>query len=111
MKTTVNHDRLYCIIVAFVAPLTIATAAGLIYWRRKVGGPLGHLSEPALPWFAAANLVYGVAMLATICARRYLPGLGRRLTRLLNWALLPAVPIGTIISLYGFWKVDCGDKH
>jgi hypothetical protein len=40
----------------------------------------------------------------------YLPKLGRRLTRLLNWVLLPALPVGTILSLYGFWKVDCDNK-
>jgi len=111
MKISINHNRLYCIILAFLAFLSIATAAGLIYWRRNIGGPLGHLSEPALPWFAAADLIYGTAMLATLCVRRYLPALGRRLTRLLNWALLPAVPVGTVISLYGLWKVDRGNNR
>ena len=77
---------------------------------QKVGGPLGHVSETAMLWFAAANLAYGTTMVVTIWTRHHLPKLGRRLTQVLNWALLPALPMGTIIGLYGFWKVDRSNK-
>jgi uncharacterized membrane protein YedE/YeeE len=65
-----------------------------------------HLPEWSLPWVAIINFAYAIAIIVTLSARRFIPETGRTLTRVLNWALLPAVPGGTLVGLYGLWKAD-----
>ena len=45
-------------------------------------------------------------IIITLSARQLKPDAGRRLTRLLNWALLPALPGGTVVGLYGLLRAD-----
>jgi hypothetical protein len=54
-------------------------------------------------WLNLLNYTYSAAMLAALIARRYQPGYGSQLSRLLNWALLLALPWGPLIGLYGLW--------
>jgi hypothetical protein len=55
---------------------------------------------------AIINFAYAIAIVITLCARRFKPETGRVLTRALNWALLPALPGGTLVGLYGLLKAD-----
>ncbi len=102
----INHNRMYSIMLALLTALASATTVGLINWQKSVGGPVGHLSSEAIPWMIAVNLFYALAMGSTLFARLYWPDSGRRLTRLLNWALLPALPSGTVLGLYGLWLLN-----
>jgi hypothetical protein len=68
--------------------------------------PPPGLNAASHPCLTAVMLAYTVAMAITFFARRFRPDTGRRLTWLLNWALLPAIPVGTVLGLYGLWKVD-----
>jgi hypothetical protein len=74
------------------------------------GGAINtHLPDWSLPWVAMINFVYAIGIVVTLCARRFKPDAGRRLTRILNWALLPALPGGTLVTLvgiYGLLRVD-----
>jgi len=102
----INHNRMYSAVLAIFTVLTAVNAIGLLMWQRSVGGPIGHLPEWTVPWMIALNFAYSVAMGVTLFARRYRPESGRRLTWLLNWALLPALPGGTVLGVYGLWAVD-----
>jgi len=101
-----NHNRIYCAVLAIFIPLTLFNACSLFYWYGTVGAPIGHLSARAVPWVAAFNVVYAVSMSVTLVARRYRPAVGRKLTFFLNLVLLPAFLCGTILGIYGLWKVD-----
>ena len=69
------------------------------------------LPEWSLPWVAIINFAYATAIIFTLCARRFSPETGRLFSRALNWALLPALPGGTVVGLYGLLKADkfCDD--
>jgi hypothetical protein len=119
-----DHQRIYDEVLSVYALFTSLVTLGLIFWPPYMyaGWSIGAFwmglagngllrTRPYDPdvinsvpfgviWL---NLIYGFAMAATLLARRYRPKLGARLTRLLNWALLPALPLGTLIGLYGMW--------
>jgi hypothetical protein len=62
------------------------------------------------PWYAALSLFYSLAVSLTLCSRLLHPATGRRLTRLLNWVLLPVFPFGTATGIFGLAKVDKGGR-
>ncbi len=104
----INHNRTYSAALATLA-VVAALSSGLLLFLAgaSAGGTLHtHLPEWSLLWVAIINFVYAVAMIVTLCARRFKPEAGRRLTRLLNWALLPALPGGTVVGIYGLLRAD-----
>ncbi len=102
----INHNRMYFAALAAFTVFNAITTCLLLYWLAAVDGPLGHLSARMLPWMTALSCAYTLAMLVTLIFRRMRPESGRRMTRFLNWALLPSFPCGTAIASYGLWKVD-----
>ena len=64
------------------------------------------LPEWSLPWVAVVNFAYAIAILVTLCERRFSPQTGQVWTRILTWALLPAFPGGTIVGFYGLMQAD-----
>jgi hypothetical protein len=103
-----NHNRMYSTALAVLAVLA-ALSSGLLLFLAgaSVGGTVDtHLPEWSLPWVAVINFAYAVAIIVTLCARRFRPETGRVLTRVLNWALLPALPGGTVVGLYGLLRAD-----
>lgn len=74
---------------------------------------LGEVAAPnsVIPWLIRLNFIYLVAMVATLFARCYRPKMGSLLTRLLNWALLPILPLGTLIGLYGLWRAKLAQPN
>jgi hypothetical protein len=103
-----NHNRIYSGALATLAVLAALSSALLLFIAGAAAGGSLKINLPAwsLPWVAAINLAYTVAIIVTLCSRRFKPESGRRLTRLLNWALLPAFPGGTLLGIYGLWRVD-----
>jgi len=55
------------------------------------------------------NLAYTVAIIVVLCAQKFRPESGRRLTWFLNLALLPAIPGGTVVGVYGLCMA--GKEH
>jgi hypothetical protein len=102
----INHNRMYFAALATLTVCNAISTAVLLYWLAAVGGQLGKLSPRLLPWMTALSCAYTLAMIVTLLARQLRPQSGRRMTRFLNWALLPAFPCGTVIGSYGLWKVD-----
>jgi hypothetical protein len=119
-----NHQRIYDEVIAAYALFSLFITVGMIYWppsmyagwsiasfwmglarhgliRSFPRDPEVFSSVP--PGVILLNLIYVIAMVATLLARRFRPQFGAWLTRLLNWALLPALPLGTLIGLYGLW--------
>ena len=104
----INHNRTYPAVLGTLA-VVAALSSGLLLFMfgASAGGTLHtHLPDWSLPWVAIINFAYAVAITVTLCARRFKPEAGRRLTRLLNWALLPALPGGTVVGIYGLLRAD-----
>jgi amino acid transporter len=104
-----SHNRAYAMALTVLGVLA-ALSSGLLLFlagAATAGGTVGtHLPPWSLPWVAAINFAYAIAIIVTHCARRLRPETGRRLTRVLNWALLPAVTGGTVVGLYGLLRAD-----
>jgi len=104
----INHNKIYSGALATLCILA-ATSAGLLLFLTGVsasGSTNTHLPDSSLPWVAAVNFGYFIAILVVLCARYFNAASAPRSTRLLNWALLPALPGGTIVGLYGLLKTD-----
>ena len=104
----INHNRTYSVVLAALAAVA-ALSCGLLLFLSGVsaGGALHtHLPDWSLPWVAVINFAYAVAITITLCARYFEPETGRHLTRILNWGLLPALPGGTMVGIYGLLRLD-----
>jgi membrane protein implicated in regulation of membrane protease activity len=104
----INHNRAYSAALAVLGVLAMLGSGLLLFLAgASAGGAVDTLlPEWSLPWVAIINFAYVIAIVVTLCARRFRPETGRALTRVLNWALLPAVPGGTLVGLYGLWRAD-----
>ena len=103
-----NHNRIYSAALVVLAVLA-ALSSGLLLLRAGAsgGGSVdAHLPDWSLLWVAVINSAYAIAIAVTLCARRFTPEKGRVLSHLLNWALLPALPGGTLVGLYGLFRAD-----
>jgi len=105
-----NHNRIYTASLWVFAIYNVIIIASALFFLRLVGGqynePMGRYPAWALPWLFALTCVYTVLIVATLIARRGDSQIGHRLTRLLNWLMLAALPGGTVIGLYGLFFVD-----
>jgi hypothetical protein len=104
-----NHNRIYAATLwVFAVYNTIIIVCGLYYWRvlGQTNEPIGRYPGWALKWMFALTCVYTVLIVATLLARRKDHEAGERLSRVLNWLMLAAVPGGTLIGLYGLFFVD-----
>src|SRR4051794_28416869 len=116
----INHTRLYSVILAIVGVSTCLTIpVGLSVWYLRQPGVTGMngtgvngmgrpLVVPAwtipnwvVPVNAAICAGYLTAIAMTLWLRRAEPIAARRVTRLLNYLLLPAAPFGTLVGIYG----------
>jgi hypothetical protein len=102
------HNRIYTTLLVVLAIMSVFSAGILLFLAgASTAGTIGtHLPDWSLPWVAVINAAYAGAIIATICSRQFNAEAARRLTRLLNWALLPAFPGGTVVGIYGLWNVD-----
>ena len=112
-----NHERLYLalLVIAGVATALSIPLGLFVYTMRQLGlgdprMPGGHVPAWFLPWGSLISAGYIGLILVTLTARQLNPAAGRRLTRVLNWALLLAPPFGTLVGVYGIMKVDRGVK-
>jgi len=104
----INHDRTYSAALVALAAMA-ALSSGLLFFLTGVsmsGAVPTHLPAWSLPWVAMINFAYTVAIIGVLCARKFSPESGRRLTWLLNLALLPALPAGTVVGVYGLCQAD-----
>jgi hypothetical protein len=108
----VNHDRLYSVLLIVLGVSTAVTIPlGLFVYvlRVRAGVPV-HAWHSIPDWVAplsgAICAGYFVATMMTAWLRRVEPAAGKRVSRVLNYALLPAAPFGTALGIYGLTKVD-----
>ena len=104
----INHNRTYTLVLTTLALVAAFSFCLLIYLAgTSDSGSLDTLLPAwSFRWVAFLNLAYFVGIIITLCARHSNPETGRRITRIMNWALLPALPGGTLVGLYGLLKVD-----
>lgn len=109
----ISHNRIYSGVLATLALVSVLGSGLLLFMAGASAGSSLSISLPewSLPWVAVVNLAYAVAIIVVLCVRRFKPESGRSLTRLLNWALLPALPGGTVVGIYGLWKVDKQERR
>ena len=109
MKT---HHRIYSVALTVLGVFALLSSGLLLFLAgASAGGTLETLlPEWSLPWVAMINFGYALAIIVTLCARRFNPAAGRVFSRVLNWALLPALPGGTIVGLYGLFRADREDQ-
>jgi hypothetical protein len=103
-----NHNRVYN--GAFmVLGLYILVGLGLLAALLQMPpGARPHMRLPgwSLAPLAVINLFYLAAMIVTlVCRMAHLP-IGKSLTRVMNVLFLIAPPFGTVLGIYGLWKVD-----
>lgn len=104
----INHNKLYSGVLAALGAMA-AISSGILLFLSGIsmsGAVNTHLPDSSLPWIAAINFGYVIAILVVLCARRFKAESAPRLTRLLNWALLPALPGGTVVGIYGLLNAD-----
>src|SRR3954471_16228375 len=101
----VDHDRLYTLLLAALAA---ATAVGIYLAATVLALPPGSRAPgPTRPpdffvWFQlCVSVFYMPLMLLTLAARLANHRAAAPLTRFLNYALLPALPFGTLLGAYG----------
>ena len=103
---------MYSVALAILGVFAVLSSGLLLFLAgASAGGTVNtHLPDWSLPWIAIVNFAYAVAIIVTLCARRFRPETGRTLTRILNWALLPALPGGTVVGFYGLLRADRNDS-
>ena len=104
----VKHERLYSTLLVVLAVYVLCGMGLLAVLMALPAGarPPTQLPEWSFPLLAFLNGAYFCSMVLTLLFRRSEPIIGRRLTKVLNVALLFGPPFGTVIGLYGLWKVD-----
>jgi hypothetical protein len=101
-----SHDRIYSIMLATLAAIAMISCGLLLFLAGASIAGSTHLPGWSWPWVALINFAYGLAIIVVLCARGFQPKSGRKLARILNWALLPALPGGTLVGIYGLCKAD-----
>jgi hypothetical protein len=107
VANSTSRARIHAVLLAALA-VQLAASAGMFFWLAGISAASGPVSLPrtpewALPWHAALGAVYVMAIVVTFLALRWRPAAGLRMMRWLNWALLPVLPFGTLLGVYGLW--------
>jgi hypothetical protein len=106
----INHARVYTVVLivltAFQAVSLPVVYVFIARSRVATGIQMGRIPNAWLPIFAGMGSAYLLLMITTLALRRLRPTAGRRLTRILNYALLIAPPFGTSLGLYGLLSLD-----
>jgi len=104
-----DHNRVYILLLIAIA---IIPAVNLPYVLRMAFSPdtpgirKEHLPNVVLRWDIPLGICYLTAAIAMLWFRRFRPAAARRFTRILNYLLLFAPPLGTLLGIYGLLKVD-----
>ena len=104
-----NHNRIYLGLLGLLAFAAAASTCVLLFLAGAVSAGSvinSRIPDWSLEWVAAINFAYLLAILFVFSARWLKPDSGKKLTRILNWTLLPALPGGTIVGLYGLLAAD-----
>jgi hypothetical protein len=103
-----NHNRIYNALLATLSLWVLGGMWPLLLFLQMPpdARPPMHLPDWLLPYLAVINMVYLVAMIVTLISRLAHPPIGNRLTTAMNVLFLFGPPLGTVLGIYGFWKVD-----
>jgi hypothetical protein len=101
-----NHRRLYNMLMIV---LWIHTLVGIVFLAAMMtlppsARPTMLISDSVLPLLTAVNAFYLGVITITLIARLRGFASESRLTAALNLMLLPALPLGTALGIYGLWS-------
>jgi hypothetical protein len=103
----INHSRVYIVLLTVIV---IIPAVNFPYILRLASSPdargVGHIPNWVLRWDMPISLAYLLAAVTILLFRYFRPEAARRVTRILNYLLLFAPPLGTLLGVYGLLKVD-----
>ena len=103
---TVRHAKVYTVLLALLAGTGLFVAATILLFllpvaREKGASVLTYNIGIVLYSFVSMFLV------VTVACRRKKPTAGRILSKIANVLIMyPFFPVGVVVGLYGFWKVD-----
>ena len=98
------HDHIYTTLLAVFA-FFLLIGVGSLIWIRTLPNP-GGTDRSALLFPIIIESMYVVASIAIVIRRIAAPRVRRWPTFALNCILIPMIPLGTALAIYGFWKVD-----
>jgi len=103
-----NHNRIYNFLLGTLSLWVLGGMWPLLLLLQMPpdARPRMHLPDWSLPYLAVINMIYLVAMIVTLISRLAHPTIGKRLTTAMNMLFLIGPPFGTVLGIYGFWKVD-----
>ncbi len=104
MPLITRFSRAYTIALLVLAFILLAGIGDLVFLHRS--GIAAPSQKPLYGLIAFLEGLYVVAIFATLALRAWAPAVGRVATVALNVLLLLAVPFGTIVGIYGLWRVD-----
>ena len=99
-----RSNRIYTIALLVLGFFFVIAAAEFLLLQRSPAFPAS--SRWAFQFCAFAYALYAAAIIVTLILRSRTTTIGRIATTALNIVLLPLIPFGTIIGIYGLRKVD-----
>ena len=103
-----KHNRFYNIFLVLLG-IYILSGLGLMMFLLGMppdARPRMLVPQWSLPHLAITNGFYLLAMTVTLAVRLTRPAIRKRLTTAMNWLFLIAPLFGTVLGIYGLWKVD-----
>jgi len=97
-----RHDIIYSVLLAVLAFFYVVTTLELWFLRDRIQPE----ARAGLHMVLATFVCYLLAMFAVLIIRIAFPSIRKWPTLFLNIILVPLIPPGTALAIYGFWKVD-----
>ena len=104
-KTVIAHDHLYTALLGVLAFMLLILINEARWGMRMPTTQQSGTNSVRMVVFVEGGCFIG-AMLCVLLVRLFLPKYRRWPTFGLNIFLLLMVPLGTMLAIYGFWKVD-----
>jgi hypothetical protein len=103
-----KHDRLYNIFLALIGVNLLCGLCLLIFLLGMPpdARPWMRIPQWSLPPLALIHGFYLLAITVTLAVRATRLAIGKRVTTAMNCLFLIAPPLGTVLGIYGLWKVD-----
>lgn len=97
-----RHDTVYTALLGAMAFFILIATGEMFFLRRRI--------NPDAAWvFSLVGFIYAsllLFMIAVLAIRIAWPAQRKWVTVTLNVILLVLIPFGTVLGIYGLWKVD-----
>jgi hypothetical protein len=97
------HDQVFTGLLIALAFLLVLVLGQFTIMRVSGRFVIG---DRVFPFLMPANVLYFTSIIAALILRWCAPGIRRAATIAVSIILLFLFPLGTIVGIYGLWKVD-----